>query len=107
METDLIDLLMDGLIIVIQALVSMLLSVGLYWLRQNLKAREYEMVLWIVRQAVLAAEQLGGDGGEKKRAAVEIAEAWLARYGIRLPVARIAEAIETAVLEELNREPRR
>jgi hypothetical protein len=104
MEAELMEMLTDGLMLAIQALVGLLLSSGLYWLRQNLRQREYQMVVWIIRQAVLAAEQLGGDGGEKKRAAVEMAEQWLARYGIKLPVARIAEVVETAVLEELNRE---
>ena len=58
----------------------------------------------IVKIAVLAAEQENAVGfiEDKKEYAVELAQAWLEKYGIDLDLSLIAAAVEAAVKEEFN-----
>jgi hypothetical protein len=75
------------------------------WLLAHIGQKRFSLAVEIARQAVLAVEQKYGPGaGEmKKGAAVAIAEEWLLKNGITLDVQRIADLIEAAVFDELNR----
>ncbi|MFO7537627.1 MAG: phage holin, LLH family [Chloroflexota bacterium] len=99
-----VGMIEEGLTLVLGGGVGLLIVAVMFWMRQNLREKEMMLVMWIIGLAVEAAEQLGGDGAEKKRAAVEIVQKWFNYYGIKLDVGRIGEGIESVVWERLNYE---
>lgn len=93
-----------------QALLSLVLAVvwlfffyGAKFLRQRLSAEQLAVAKSLVAQAVLAAEQYGGPGTEKKKTAVMLADNWLQARGYKVDLNSLDAAIEAAVYEEINR----
>lgn len=102
----------------LEMLIPLVISLGAAWLLpkvikiwQDLKAGnpdEVYLIEQIALMAVKAAEQeaIGGFIKDRKAYAIKMAEAWLAKYGIKLDEEVLAGIIEAAVKDALNRDKR-
>lgn len=94
-----------ALVTVSVALIGLLAWRARAYLAARLNAQQLALLQQIVSQAVLMAEQVSEDNAEKKRLALETAEAWLRQYGIEIDLDVLEAAIEAAVFDELKRFP--
>lgn len=91
-------------ITVLLALVAMLIGQGFALLRRRTSQEQFSLIQRIASQAVKMAEQLSSDNADKKRLAIEHAQALLTKYGIKLDLIVLEEAIEAAVFSELKQQ---
>lgn len=93
-------------------LVSLWLNQKIQQVKGQMSAEQLAMADSVVRKLVQAAEQydLGGTaqrtGLEKKAWVTAKVQAWLDESGIKLDALKIADLIEAAVMEELNKDKR-
>jgi len=97
------DVVNEALITLLVALIGLLSWYLRLWLQQRLSADQLQIVNVAASMAVQAAEQLGGDAEEKKRAALGIAGDWLEARNIRVDIHALDSAIEAAVFAEIGR----
>lgn len=100
--------------VLVQVLTPILIMAGtalvgycIQWVRSKLSGQQLTMITWVVGQFVLAAEQynLGGlavqSGEEKKEWVLSRAQAELARRGITIDLALLADIVEAEVLKSI------
>lgn len=97
------DIVNPAITAVVVALVGVLIAQGIAWLRRRTSQEQLVLIQWIVSQAVNMAEQIGADNADKKRLAIEHAQALLEKYGIKLDLVVLEAAIEAAVFSELKK----
>lgn len=97
------------------ALVTALVPLAVKWvvemlmiLKNNAMQRNrevFEVLTWVAKEAVKAAEQAGAAGfiQDKKKYAIDFIERWMQdNWKMDLDIDLIADAVEAAVFEELN-----
>lgn len=87
---------------ILVALAALLVAQGIAFVRRRTSQEQFALIQRIAAQAVTMAEQVSTDNAEKKRLAVEHAQALLEKYGIKLDLVVLEEAIEAAVFSELK-----
>jgi len=81
---------------------------GIRWLNAKIKSekpKEYEILAFLANAAVKAAEQakVGELIENKKEFAIAYVEKWMGSYGFTFDLDSIAEEIERAVYDEINK----
>lgn len=109
----LLDAVYDVLQYALVALLPVLAGMAVAWLKSQINVlkgklteQQSDILDAAVRIAVLAAEQLNLAGfiEDKKAEAVRIAQQYLAAHNVYVDIDVIVDAIEAAVLDELNRD---
>jgi len=100
----------------LQAILPVLAGIAAAWLIAQIRIGlaklkeshpdEYYWLDWLAITVVNAAEQakLSGLIQDKKHYAIEVMEAYLAKYGIELDIVVIEAAIESAIWQEINKD---
>ncbi len=97
----------DILTMIIQSIIIPLLILGARevrkWIDANLNEKQQDLMILMVRTAVLATEQIGLSGAEAKKLAIDMAETELTKQGIIIDANRLGNMIEAALYDEINR----